>query len=319
LLIEGATEYIESSVTGVGSYRPDRVVTNDEVVETTNVDADWVLLRTGIEQRRFSEPSESVASMAIEAGLRALSSAQQDAASLALVIVCSSTNHRSMPGVAAEVAYGVGAINAGCFDLNAVCAGFSYGLAQAAATVREHRKPVLVIGSEKLSMWLDPADAGTRPIFADGAGAFVLAPSETRKISLPVWGNDGSRSELIRTTGESSFIEMKGPLVYKWATSVMPKIIGRICDQAGLELSQVDWLVLHQANRRIIDAIAASVGFPADRVARDVVLAGNTSSASIPLAVDALISSGRALSGESALLLGFGSGLSYSGQIIQIP
>lgn len=316
-LPESTTFY--PAVKSVGSYKPTRVVQNKEIVKQLGIDAEWVLSRTGIEKRHFASDADTVASMAVMAGREALISASMPASDLALVIVCSSTNHRSMPGVSSQVAAELEANNAGTYDLNAVCAGFSYGVAQAASAVKDGVGPVLVIGSEKLSHWLNPMDAGTYPIFADGAGAVLIASDNKPGISPVVWGNDGSRSELIRVSVQNHTVEMKGPLVYKWATSFLPKVVQRICARAGIALTDVDWLVLHQANLRIVNAVAEALNFPPDRVARDVVYSGNTSSASIPLALASLLASGQTQTGDTALLLGFGSGLTYSGQIINLP
>lgn len=316
---ERGQSVLHARVSGLGAYRPGQVVRNETVSCLTDVDAEWVLARTGIRERRFTDENETVASMAVIAGRRALAAAGTPAAELSLVLVCSSTNHRSMPGAAPQVAYELGAHDSGAYDLNAVCAGFTYGVAQASSAVREGAGPVLVVGSEKLSAWLDPTDAGTYPIFGDGAGAVVVSSADEPGISPTVWGHDGARSELIRVDEKSRTIEMKGPLVYKWATSALPKIVHRICAAAGTALPEVDWLVLHQANLRIIDVVATALEFPADRVARDVERSGNTSAASIPLALDTVISTGGARAGQTALLLGFGSGLTYSGQIIRLP
>lgn len=314
-----SVDRVDAAVTGTGSYRPDRIVSNFEVTRLLEVDPEWVVARTGIRERRFAADDETVASMAVIAGKRALSAASISAIDIELVIVCSSTNYRSMPGVAAQVASEIGAVRAGAFDLNAVCAGFTYGLAQAASTVKDGRGPVLLIGSEKLSDWLDPKDAGTYPIFADGAGAVVIEASPEPGISPVVWGNEGARADLIRISTETRVVEMKGPVVYKWAVSTLPGVVRAICERAGLTVDAVDWLVLHQANLRIVEAVADAVGFPSDHVSRDIVHSGNTSSASIPLALDALVRSGDTRLGQSALLLGFGSGLTFSGQIVRLP
>jgi 3-oxoacyl-[acyl-carrier-protein] synthase-3 len=217
----------------------------------------------------------------------------------------------------------MGMRNAGAFDLNAVCAGFTYSLSVASNAVRfGEARNVLVVGAERTSDWINPETPDTYVIFGDGAGAVVVSRSEKADIGPAAWGSDGGRHGVLATkevgNGEE-YVVMDGPLVYKWSTATMPKVARKACALGGVELSEVDWFVPHQANRRIIDTLTRVLEFPDDRVARDVVDTGNTSAASVPLALSRLHESGRTTPGELVLLLGFGAGLTYAGQIIRMP
>jgi 3-oxoacyl-[acyl-carrier-protein] synthase III len=239
-----------------------------------------------------------------------------------LVILTTATKRQLAPAGAPQVADRLGITAAGAFDLNAVCAGFGYALAMASSAVRcGQAGHVLVVGSERLTDTIDGSDPDTFVVFGDGAGAVVVSRSEEMAIGPAVWGCDGSRSGLIEINprqGRDS-LRMNGPPVYKWSTGEMPAAAREACALAGVELSDIEWFVPHQANRRIIDTLARELGIPGDRVARDVVDTGNTSSASIPLALSRLMENGTARTGDLALLLGFGSGLSHAGQVVRIP
>jgi 3-oxoacyl-[acyl-carrier-protein] synthase-3 len=279
--------------------------------------------RTGIETRHYAGPEEDVPVMAAAAGAKALAMSDVDAAEVDLVVLACATRSRRIPGDAALVASMIGIPAPGAFDVNAVCAGFTYSLALASNAVRlGEARNALVIGAEKISDLLNPKDADTFVIFGDGAGAVVVSRSEREDVGSAVWGSDGGRRDVLISNFVAPGVEyvfMDGPLVYKWSTATVPKLAKRACRQAGVELSDVKWLVPHQANRRIIDTLARVLGFPDDHVVRDVVTTGNTSGASVPLALASLYESGRTSPGDLALLLGFGAGLTYAGQIIRMP
>lgn len=306
-------------VVAVAGFRPDTVVSNEDIHALTGVEPDWVLQRTGIRTRRHATTEETVVTMAAAAGAKALSAAGVSPGDVDLVILATSTRTRPMPGGAPAVASLMGIPSPGAFDVNAVCSGFVYALSSAAAAVRlGQARRALVIGSDKVTDWITPADPDVYTLFADGAGAVVVAPADENGIGPAAWGSDGSRSEMLGVPEGSAHIAMDGPLVYRWAVRTVPKMARTACDLMGVDLADIDWLVPHQANQRIIDTVATSLGFPGDRIARDGTEAGNTSAASIPLALASLYEGGRVRPGELALLLGYGSGLTYAGNVIRL-
>jgi 3-oxoacyl-[acyl-carrier-protein] synthase-3 len=319
---EGAvvTELYGARITGLADYRPQHVVTNDEICSQTSVTPDWVESRSGVLRRHHAGEGEEVVDMAISAGAAALSDAGLPADAIDLVIVATATRRRPMPSAAPAVASGLGIPAPGAFDLNAACAGFTYGLAMASAAVGAGvANNVLLVGSERLTDWTVPEIPDTYTIMADGAGAVVVSRADEPGIAAPVWGSDGQRYSAIEMPDDEIAIRMAGPSVYRWATSTMPDVVRAACDRAGVGLAEIDWFVPHQANSRIIDTIAADLGVPAERIVRDVVDAGNTSSASIPLALAQLRRDGRTSPGDRVLLIGFGSGLTFAGQVIRMP
>lgn len=312
-----------STITGVGAYRPTRVMDNIAIGGLASVEPKWILERTGIETRHYCGPDEDIPTMAAAAGAKALAMSNVDPSEVDLVVLASATRSRRIPGDAALIASMMGVRAPGAFDVNAVCAGFTYALAVASNAVRlgEARNAV-VIGAEKISDLLNPEDPDTFVIFGDGAGAVVISQSERADIGPAVWGSDGGRRDVLISNHVAPGVEyvfMNGPLVYKWSTATVPKLAKQACEKASVELSDVKWLVPHQANRRIIDTLARVLDFPDDHVVRDVVSTGNTSGASVPLALSSLYESGRTSPGDLALLLGFGAGLTYAGQIVRMP
>jgi 3-oxoacyl-[acyl-carrier-protein] synthase III len=312
-----------SSLTGIAGYRPVNRVTNDELAPRTTVDAQWIVERTGILSRHHAGEDEDIVTMAAEAGTKAMAMADVGPHDVDLVILATATRHQRMPGAAPQVATRIGLPAAGAFDLNAVCAGFTYAMAMASNAVRSgDARHVLVVGAERTSDWINPQTPDTFVIFGDGAGAAVVSRSCEDGIGPAVWGSDGARAGVLGLTrfpGGDEYVTMDGPLVYKWSTAKMPPVARLACERAGVSLSEIDWLVPHQANRRIIDTLARTLAFPDDRVARDVVETGNTSAASVPLALSRLYESGRTSPGDRVLLLGFGAGLTYAGQVVRMP
>lgn len=311
-----------SAIIGIGTYLPRRKVGNEELSELIAVSPQWIAERTGI-MTRYHCTDEDVVLMAAEAGKKAVASAQVDPAEIDLVILATATRRRNIPGAAPQVASLIGIPeSAGGYDVNAMCAGFTYSLAQASNAVRlGEAGKVLVIGSDHTSWMISPSRPDTYAIFGDGAGAVVVSSNPEPAIGPAVWGSDGGRSEVLvsREDGGTQSIYMNGPAVYKWSTSNMPRVARQVCERAGVTLSDIGWFVPHQANLRIIDTLVRILGFPPDRVARDVAEVGNTSAASIPLALGRLRESGRAQSGDRVLLLGFGAGLTYAGQVVRMP
>ena len=220
-----------AAITGLGAYRPSRLITNEEIAEEAGVTPEWIEERTGIRSRYRSGPEESVTMMAAEASGKALAMANVDPADVDLVILASATKKDRIPGGAPEVASRIGITATGAFDLNAACAGFAYSIGIAANEIRMgSARNVLVVGAEQLSRFIDPEDPATYVIFGDGAGAAVVSPAEVDGISPTVWGSDGSRSDILGTKWDANgreFAKMDGPLVYRWSTKNVPRVAAR--------------------------------------------------------------------------------------------
>ena len=312
---------------GLGSMQPERVVTNDELAARVDTSDEWIRSRVGIESRRFAEKDTLLVEMAAEAGVRALKDSGVDPAEVGAVIVATCTMPDVIPNAAAQVAHRIGIPAPAAFDVNTACSGFSYGIAVAADLVRGGTvRNALVIGAEKLSDWLDWDDRSTCIIFADGAGAAVVgvAPdAESVGIGPVAWGSAGDQFETIRINPDTRALHQEGQAVFRWATTKVAPVALQAIELAGLTPADIDVLVPHQANLRIVEAVAKRLrakGARADmRVADDIVHSGNTSSASIPLALDHMRAQGRLRSGETVVLVGFGAGLSYAAQVVVCP
>ncbi len=306
-----------------GGYQPARVVSNDDLARTVDTNDEWIRSRVGIASRRIAAPGEAVADMAVAAGAKALAASGLVPADVDLVIVATSTTESVIPNVAATVGARLGLPGPGAFDVNAACAGFCYALGAASDAVRAGTsRHVLVIGAEKYSQWIDWADRSTCVIFADGAGAAVVGPvpgSAAPGIGPVIWGSDGTKADKIVIRDRHSFYTQDGQAVFRWATTTLPPVATRACKAAGVAPSELAAFVPHQANLRIIESIAGKLGAPQAKVARDIVHSGNTSAASIPLALTAMIDRGEIPSGAPVLLLGFGAGLCYAAQVITTP
>ena len=312
-----------SRILGIGSSQPERVVTNDDLSKIMDTNDEWIRERVGIAERRFAGPKDTVISMAVDAGSKAIAAAGLSPSDVDTVLVATCTSIVPIPNAAAQVADLVGVKGGGGFDLNAACAGFCYALAAASDMVRTGTAGrVLVIGSEKLTDLVDPVDRSTAIIFADGAGAAVVGPSDEPGIGPVAWGTAGDLADTI-TMPDGKYIYQEGQSVFRWATTKIAPIALQALELAGVQPSDVDVLVPHQANLRIVEAIAKrlrKVGAREDMiVADDIVTSGNTSSASIPIAMDHMQAAGRLHTGDVALLIGFGAGLSYAGQVVICP
>ncbi|MGI8887401.1 MAG: beta-ketoacyl-ACP synthase III [Nocardioidaceae bacterium] len=319
-------------ILGMGSYRPSRVVTNSEIVDQIDSSDEWIRQRSGIIERRFSEEHETVQMMSVESSRRALEHADIDPAQLDCVIVGTVSHLMQTPAVATLIANELGSTPAAAFDISAACAGFCYAVGLSADMVRSgSAKYVLAIGVERLSEITDPTDRGTAFIFADGAGAAVIGPSDVEGIGPVVWGADGSKYDYIRQKrswddvlkmekASMPYLSMEGNPVFRWASFEMAKVAAEALDRAGLTVDDLDVFVPHQANMRITDAMARALKLP-DRVviARDIAYQGNTSAASVPLAADALLRSQQAKTGDIALFIAFGAGLAYAAQVVVLP
>src|SRR5580658_2533441 len=307
-----------------GGYQPANVVTNDDLAKTVDTNDEWIRSRVGIASRRIAGPDETVADMAVQAGGKALAASGLAPEDVNLVIVATCTPETQIPNTAATVARRLGIMAPGAYDLNAACAGFCYALAAASDSVRAGTATnVLVIGAEKLSQWVDPTDRSTCIIFADGAGAAVVGPvadpQDAPGIGPVVWGSDGDMADKIYIKDRDSFIIQEGQAVFRWATTALHPVARRACERAGVDPADLAAFVPHQANLRIVEAIARKIGAPQALVADDIVTAGNTSSASIPLALARMLERGEIASGAYVLLLGFGAGICYAGQVITVP
>jgi 3-oxoacyl-[acyl-carrier-protein] synthase-3 len=316
---------------GVGGYRPERVVTNDEICEHIDSSDQWIRERTGIITRRQAAPAETVVDMASAAAGEALKSAGLTASQIDAVIVATVTHPYQTPGAAPMVADRIGAAPAAAFDISAACAGYCHGIQLANDMVRGGSAQfVLVIGVEKLSDFTDRTDRGSAFIFGDGAGAAIVGPSDFPGIGPTVWGSDGSKWEVIAQ--RNSWIEvrdhnlawpaitMQGQSVFRWAVYSMAPIAQAALDRAGIKADDLDAFIPHQANMRIIDALIKKLKLPEHiAVARDIAETGNTSAASVPLATQRMLDSGEAPHGGLALQIAFGAGLVYAAQVIVLP
>ncbi|MFI8520751.1 beta-ketoacyl-ACP synthase III [Streptomyces sp. NPDC085481] len=321
-----------SRLLGVGVYRPERSVPNTEIAERTGLDPAWIESRSGIRARRYASDDETLPTMATAAAEKALAAAGIGADQVGAVILATITSMEQMPAVAVEVAHRLGARQAAAFDISAACAGFCHGLALASDLVRMGRADhVLVIGAERMTDILDHSDRDTAFLFADGAGAVVVGPSDEPGIGPVVWRADGSRNAALKMTSpwhdgtgerpdDKPAITMSGWKVYRWATGELVPATRRMLELAGVTVDQLDAFVPHQANMLITDFVVDQLGLSErTAVARDIVTSGNSSAASIPLAMEELLASGKAPSGGLALLVGFGAGLVYAGQVVRLP
>jgi 3-oxoacyl-[acyl-carrier-protein] synthase III len=306
-----------------GGYQPANVVTNDDLAARVDTSDEWIRSRVGIISRRFAGPDETVADMAVVAGGKALAASGLSPADIDLVIVATCSTETAIPNASAEVAHRLGIVAPGAYDLNAACAGFCYALSNASDAVRAgSARHVLVIGSEKMTAWVDPDDRSTSIIFADGAGAVVVGPvadGEPTGIGPVAWGSAGDMASKITIADRDASIYQEGQAVFRWATTALHPIAAQACERAGVAVSELSAFVPHQANLRIIEVIARRLGIPREMMADDIVHAGNTSSASVPLALARMAERGDLKPGSHALLLGFGAGLCYAAQVITVP
>ncbi|HEU4336915.1 MAG TPA: beta-ketoacyl-ACP synthase III, partial [Nocardioides sp.] len=313
--ITGRTGAPYARIMGLGAYRPTRLVPNSEVVDAIDSSDEWIQQRSGIRTRRWAGPEETVQMMSVEASRIAIERSGLDVGQIDCVVVATVSHLLQTPAVAAAIAHELGTDGAAAFDISAACSGFCHGVALASDIVRAgSARHVLVVGVERLTDILDLTDRGTAFIFADGAGAAVVGPSDTPGIGPVVWGSDGEQFDLIRQredwrdvvgtdtqpgSGVMPHLTMQGNPVFRWASFAMAKIGQQALDDAGISLDELDVFVPHQANMRITDAMARSMKLPERvRIARDIAEQGNTSAASIPLALDRMIEEGDARSGD---------------------
>ena len=320
-----------SKIYSLGASRGDLTVTNDDVAGPINSSDEWIRQRTGIVTRMRASKDRSLMDMAVEASNEAIQKAGIKPAEIEAVIFSTITHPYQTPSAAALLAELVGANPAPAFDISAACAGYCYGIAQADSLVRSGTaKYVLVVGGEKLSDYIDPTDRSISFLLGDGAGAAIVGPSDSPGISKSVWGSDGSKWEAVGMTGSLldfrdgtgswPTLVQEGQSVFRWAVWEMVKVAKEALEVAGVKPEELAALVTHQANERIIDEMAKQLALPESVVvAKDIITTGNTSAASIPLAMHALMAEGRIKSGDLALQIGFGAGLAYGAQVVVVP
>jgi 3-oxoacyl-[acyl-carrier-protein] synthase III len=322
-------------ILGTGAYAPQRVLTNGDLAKMVDTSDEWIRARSGIRERRIAEADEATSDMAIHAARRALEDAGVTPSEIDLLVVATLTPDYPMPSTACIVQHKLGIPSAAaCFDINAACSGFIYGLDTACAMIGSGRyKKALVIGAEKLSSVVDWQDRGSCLLFGDGAGAAVVGASSRPGIGLigTRLGAHGEDTDLLYIPGGGSrtpasaesvargdhFIKMKGKEVFKLAVRVMEEAARDILEQHGLAANQIGLVIPHQANLRIIDAIAQYLELPVDRFFVNVDRYGNTSAASIPIALDEARRAGRIQAGDLTLLVAFGAGLTYGSALIR--
>lgn len=320
-----------SKIYSLGAARGDITVTNDDVAGPIDSSDEWIRQRTGIITRKRASKDRSLMDMAVEASNQAIAAAGIDPADIGAVLFSTITHPFQTPSAAALLAFKIGAMPAPAFDISAACAGYCYGIAQADALVRSGMaKYVLVVGGEKLSDFIEPTDRSISFLLGDGAGAAIVGPSDKPGISPTVWGSDGSHWDAVGMThsllefrdGTAGWptLRQEGQTVFRWAVWEMAKVAQQALDAAGVAVSDLAALVTHQANIRIIDELAKQLKVPESVViARDIIYTGNTSAASVPLAMHALLESGEVKSGGLALQIGFGAGLAFGAQVVVLP
>jgi 3-oxoacyl-[acyl-carrier-protein] synthase-3 len=319
-------------IISVGAARGDLVVPNDDIVGPIDSSDEWIRQRTGVITRTRASESVSAADLATSAANEAIARAKISAGEIGAVIIATISNDVLTPSMAALVAERIGATPAAAYDVSAACAGFCYGIAQADALVRAGAaKYVLVIGAEKLSDYAKPTDRTISFLLGDGAGAVIVGPADSPGISPTIWGSDGSKWESVgmdRPTREAfedrdggfPTLRQDGQTVFRWAVWEMAKVAQEALDAAGITASDLAAFIPHQANMRIISEFAKQLNVPESVViARDIETTGNTSAASVPLAMHRVLAENPELSGGYALIIGFGAGLVYAAQIVRLP
>jgi 3-oxoacyl-[acyl-carrier-protein] synthase III len=311
-----------SRVVAFGHYQPPRIVTNDDLAQMVDTSDEWIRDRVGIVTRRIAD-TETVADMATAAAEKALANAGFTPADIDLVVVATCTSVDRSPNVACRVAAKLGIDAPGAYDINTACSGFSYALGTVDHAIRAGAvRNAIVIGAEKLSDFTDWTDRSTCIIFGDGAGAAVVtatAEGEEPGVGPVVWGSVPEKSDAVRIEGWRGYVQQEGQAVFRWATTALAPLALQACERAGVAPEDIAAFVPHQANGRIIDGLAKRLALPNAVIAKDIVESGNTSAASVPLALSKLIERREVPSGAPVLLFGFGGGLTYAGQVIRCP
>jgi 3-oxoacyl-[acyl-carrier-protein] synthase-3 len=313
-----------SRVVALGHYQPAKVLTNDDLAAMVDTSDEWITSRVGIKTRHVGGPDEPVDELAAHAGAKALAAAGLQPAEVDLVLVATSTAIDRSPSMSARVAARLGMGVPAVMDINVVCSGFTHALATADHAIRAGAaERVLVIGADKMADIADWTDRSTCVLLGDGAGAAVVVADpdggDRPGIGPVLWGSVPEMGNAVRIEGTPPRFAQEGQSVYRWATTQLPPIARKVCEKAGVAPEDLAAVVLHQANLRIIEPVARKIGAVNAVIARDVVDSGNTSAASIPMALSKLVERGEVHSGEPVLLFGFGGNLSYAGQVIRCP
>lgn len=307
-----------AAIAGLGVAAPEAVVGNGPIAARLGIDEDWIVQRTGIRERRIAAAEERLFELAAAAGERALESAGAGAAELDLVLVATTSNDELMPGAAPRVAAQIGAERAGAIDVNAACTGFLSALALACGQIECGRAArVLVIGADLMTRMIDPEDRGTAAVFADGAGAVLLRGAGEGRIGPIVLGADGAQAELIFTPKATGVTVMQGHETFRHAVARMSAATLEAAAAAEVELGEIDLFVYHQANARILRAVGERLGLASERVVDSIHHYGNTSAASIPLALDDASRDGRLAAGSTVLLGAFGAGFTWGATVVR--
>ena len=298
-------------ILGLGAYRPRRRVTNDDLAQVMDTNDEWIQSRVGIAERRWADDDETLVEMAVAAGGKAIAASGLSPDEIDLVIVASASLRMPIPGIGPQVAHRLGVPRPGSFDLNAGCAGFCYALGVASDSIRGgSARNALIVGVERLTDVTDQTDRSTA----------VIGASDEPGIGPVVWGSDGDQYNAIEIAAGRSTMTMAGQAVYRWATTKLTHALEEAMEKAGVTAADIDVFAPHQANLRIIESMTKKLGLAESTViARDIVQSGNTSAASVPLALTALVESGEAKSGDLALVLGYGAGLTFAGQVLVLP
>jgi 3-oxoacyl-[acyl-carrier-protein] synthase III len=307
-----------AKIAGLGVALPETVLSNATIAARLGIEEGWIIQRTGVEERRIAAPEETVAGYAAAAGTRALAAAGTDAADLDLVLVATVTNEELTPSASARVAAELGASRAGAIDVAAACSGFVSALALATGQIESGRVAnVLVIGVDLMSRVTDPDDRSTAAVFGDGAGAVVMSAAARGRIGPFILGSDGANGDLIRASREKPIVRMQGHETFRHAVERMSEISLSATAAAGCGLKDVDLFVYHQANARILTAIEDRLELPAERVVNCIYRYGNTTAATIPLALEEARAAGTLRDGSRVLLAAFGAGLTWAATVVE--
>jgi 3-oxoacyl-[acyl-carrier-protein] synthase-3 len=313
-----ATGRAPAGISHLATALPERVVPNAEIAARLGVDDEWISSRTGVLERRHAPPEATLADLAAEAARAALAGAEVDAADVDLILVATSTADDRVPTAAPLVAERIGAARAGAIDVGAACTGFVSAIELAAAAIESGRaETTLVIGAELMSRVLDLDDPRTAGLFGDGAGAVVVVPGGPARIGPVRLRADGANGRAVTASQTENLVRMDGRTTFRHAVARLSEISLEVAAEAGLELSDIDLFVYHQANTRILSAVGARLGLDPERVVDSISKHGNTSAASIPLALDAALADGRIQPGSRILLGAFGAGLTWGGAILE--
>jgi len=307
-----------SRIISTGSYLPEKILTNYDLEKMVDTSHDWIFERTGINQRHIADENESTVDMAYEASLKSIEKSKINVEDIDMIIVATTTPERAFPSTAVLLQNKLDIKDCFAFDINAACTGFIYALDVADKYIKNNSiNNILVVGTEKMSTLVDWSDRNTCVLFGDGAGSVIIGSSNNPGIISSTIGSNGNYKDLLTVNPDSDFIEMKGNDVFKIAVNTMGKIARETLDQHDLKIDDVDWLIPHQANSRIISAIAKKLSLPSEKIIMTVGNHGNTSAASIPLAIDYAVESGDLKKEDTILLEAFGAGFTWGSTLLK--